>query len=409
MATILIFIGGHLCTAPRPQKEAEVLVNAGYEVIVSGFWFDLELVERDRLLIAKQKYKFRSTIDFQPKNKLTNYWIRIQAKIAKEFFRRFKLFLPELLGYGAGAMLKYAQSVRADLTIVHSEAGLWVGQQLLDRGLKVGVDFEDWFSEDLLPEARSDRPIHLLKNLERLLVNRCKYCLTTSLALAEALSKAYQAPKPIVVYNVFPWQERSQIDGQIRDRQNLDLHSIHWFSQTIGQGRGLEILFRSLPYINQPVEIHLRGNYPKSSRQWLEPQIPAEWRDYIFIHPTVSNSELLSRISEHDIGLALEIPYCFNKQFTISNKLFQYLQAGLAVIATDTEGQSEVLSQYPDVGQLVPVNDPKALANAINCLINDPHKLNCTKKAALKVAQTQLNWENQENTILEAVARAISQ
>ncbi|MFN7860877.1 MAG: glycosyltransferase, partial [Pseudanabaena sp.] len=80
---------------------------------------------------------------------------------------------------------------------------------------------------------------------------------------------------------------------------------------------------------------------------------------------TVSNGELLSRIAEHDIGLALEIPYCFNKQFTISNKLFQYLQAGLAIIATNTEGQSEFLSRYPEVGPLIPSNDPIALANAI--------------------------------------------
>jgi hypothetical protein len=129
MVKILILIGGHLCTAPRAQKEAETLANAGYDVIVGGIWFSPELVERDRLLISQQKYKFEPIIDIQPNRKFINYWIRIQTRIAKEVFRRFKLFLPELLGYGTRRILKYAQNLQADLTIVHSESGLWIGQQ----------------------------------------------------------------------------------------------------------------------------------------------------------------------------------------------------------------------------------------------------------------------------------------
>jgi hypothetical protein len=54
MAKILILIGGYLCAALRPQKEAQTLANAGHNVTIGGFWFDTELIERDRLLIANQ-------------------------------------------------------------------------------------------------------------------------------------------------------------------------------------------------------------------------------------------------------------------------------------------------------------------------------------------------------------------
>ena len=239
-------------------------------------------------------------------------------------------------------------------------------------------------------------------------LNKCSYCITTSQAMANAMSEAYQSKIPTVIYNTFPWTERSQIDGQIRDRKNLNIPSIHWFSQTIGEGRGLEILFQSLPYINQPVEIHLRGNYPESSRLWLEPLVPDEWRDRLFIHPTVPNSELLSRIAEHDIGLALEIPYCCNKQFTISNKLFQYLQAGLAIIATDTDGQSEVLSQYPEIGELIPSNNAIALASVINHMLQSPQNLTSKKRAALLVAQEYLCWEKQESIVFRLTKNTLS-
>lgn len=401
MKKILILIGGHLCTAPRPQKEAEALANAGYDVTVRGFWFDPELVERDRLIIANKKWRFAPIIDFQPTRKFNNWAVRLQARLAKEKFQRFGIFSPELLGYGAEAMLKVALKTHADLTIVHSEAGLWVGNKLLDQGFKVGVDFEDWFSEDLLPEARVSRPIEQLKILESRLAQECTYCLTTSHALADALAKAYNAPKPTVIYNVFPLSERSQIDHQKRDRRNLNLPSVHWFSQTIGPGRGLETLFQSLPYINIPLEIHLRGNYPKSSRQWLEPLIPEQWRERLFIHPTVANNELLSRIAEHDIGLALEIPYCFNKDFTVSNKLFQYLQAGLAIIATDTAGQREILSQHSAIGRLIHNNNPIELAQAINDLLKDFNTLNTAKLASLQNFKEKFIWEQQMDKLLQ--------
>ena len=408
MAKILILIGAHLCTAPRPQKEAQTLANAGHDVTVRGFWFDPELVKRDRLLIANKKWRFEPIIDFQPSHRLNNWKIRLQSRFAKEQFQRFCTFSPGLLGYGAKAMLKAARQARADLTIVHSEAGLWVGNRLLDEGFRVGVDFEDWFSEDLLPEARTARPIAQLKALESRLARDCTYCLTTSHALAEALAEAYQAPKPTVIYNAFPWVERSQIDHQKQDRCNPNLPSLHWFSQTIGPGRGLETLFQALPHLTAQVEIHLRGNYPESARQWLEPLVPSEWRDRLFIHPTVPNAELLSCIAEHDIGLALERTDIPSRDLTVTNKLFQYLQAGLAVIATDTAGQREILSQWSESGRLIPNNDPVALAQAMKDLLCDSEKLTAAKAASLQAAKEQFCWEKQAEILLQAAELALA-
>ncbi len=415
MAKILILIGAHLCTAPRPQKEAETLTNAGHDVTVRGFWFDPELVQRDRILIANKKWRFEPIIDFHPTHRLNNWGIRLQGRLARERFQRFGTFAPALLGYGAKAMLTAARQARADLTIVHSEAGLWAGNQLLDEGFCVGVDFEDWFSEDLLPEARATRPIAKLKALESRLARDCTYCLTTSHAMAEALAEAYQAPKPTVIYNSFPWAEREQIDHQKRDRQNLNLPSLHWFSQTIGPGRGLETLFQALPHLTIPVEIHLRGNYPESARQWLEPLVPPEWRvkrsypegNRLLIHPTVPNAELLSRIAEHDIGLSLESTDIPSRNLTVTNKLFQYLQAGLAVIATETAGAREVLSQCPTSGRLISSNNPVALAQALKDLLGTPERLTAAKAASLQATKEQFCWEKQAKSLLSTAELAL--
>lgn len=403
MANILILIGGHLCTAPRPQKEADTLANAGHTVTVRGFWFDPALVARDRQLLAEKKWRFEPILDFQPVHRWRNLNTRLHRRFARASFKRFGVFSPVLLGYGAHAMLKVARQMQADLTIVHSEAGLWVGHHLLKAGFQVGVDFEDWFSEDLLPGERAARPIARMKDFECNLLKHCGYCTTTSHALAEALSKAYQSPVPSVIYNTFSWAERQQIDGQIKDRQDLSLSSLHWFSQTIGPGRGLETLFQALPLLNQSVEVHLRGDCLPIHRQWLESVIPENWSKRIFIHPTVPNSELLSRIAEHDIGLALESSDIPSRNLTITNKLFQYLQAGLAVVATDTAGQREVFSKFPEIGAMVAEKNPETLANTLNTLLSDSRALAAAKTYSLHASQTSFCWEKQSERLIKTV------
>jgi glycosyltransferase involved in cell wall biosynthesis len=411
MSRILILVGAHLCTSPRPVKEAEALASAGHDVIVRGYWYDEVLAERDKTLMAGLRWRFEPIIDFRACG-LIGRWksfsVRVNSKLAREKYLRFRKFTPSGLGYGTKAMLKAALKEHADLTIVHSEVGLWVGERLLDKGLRVGVDFEDWFSEDMLPEARNTRPVKQIKTLEQSLFKRCRYRLTTSNSLANAMAEAYGASKPTVIYNTFPLAERKHLDGETLDRRNTLLPSLHWFSQTIGPGRGLETLSESLNYLSIPAEIHLRGNCPENTRRWLTRRIPEEWRARVFIHPTVSNAELLSRIAEHDIGLALERNDIPSRDLTITNKLFQYLQAGLAVIATDTAGQREVFAKRPEIGILISGNDPKSLATAIESLLQDPNKLRAAKIAAIKAAQEEFCWEIQAQDILEAADQALA-
>lgn len=404
MAKILILIGAHLCTAPRPQKEAVALAAAGHDVTVCGVWFDPELAIRDRTLESQQAYRFESALDFRPNQPKLRCWgVRLQSRLAREAFSRWGLFTPALLGYGARALLRKTKQVNPDFTIVHSEAGLWVAQQLINDGYRVGVDFEDWFSQDLLPEARKKRPVSHIERLEKLLMEQCSFKVTTSYAMANAFREHYGVAAPQVIYNTFPRKDGVEPKA---DSPSKPL-KLHWFSQTIGPGRGLETLFSALPMVNVPTEVHLRGNYPVSSQAWMEPLIPKDWRSRIFVHPIVSNAELPRSISEYDVGLALEMPYCKSRQHTITNKLFQYLQAGLATIASNTIGQQEVLSKIPDAGTLIPFDNPAALATAVNHYGENYDFLQQSKQVAYAAGQQIFCYENQVSTLLNTLDQAL--
>src|SRR5712692_6932939 len=132
MSRILILIAGHLCSAPRAQKEAETLAAAGHEVLVRGFWFDSNLAERDRELMDSGRWRFDPILDLRSisaEARSKSFGVRARGRLVREMHARLGTFSPAALGLGPRAMLKAALGEKAGLTIVHSEAGLWVGEQ----------------------------------------------------------------------------------------------------------------------------------------------------------------------------------------------------------------------------------------------------------------------------------------
>src|SRR6202023_3342194 len=91
----------------------------------------------------------------------------------------------------------------ANLYIAHSELGMDAAANLLRGGWPVGIDMEDWYSEDLLPEARKSRPLRLLRNLERELLTTSSHATCPSRSMSEALATEFGCPPPRVIYNAF--------------------------------------------------------------------------------------------------------------------------------------------------------------------------------------------------------------
>jgi glycosyltransferase involved in cell wall biosynthesis len=269
----------------------------------------------------------------------------------------------------------------------------------LKQGFRVGADFEDWFSEDLPSAARRRRPVLELAELEGRLLREGVYTLTTSESLADALASRFSAPRPTVVRNVFPLGS----DPDVCFHQPVRLH---WFSQTIGPNRGLELLFSALTAINVPIEVHLRGTRFARYDTWLQRSIPAGWHDRVILHDCVPNDQLHAAIAEHDIGLALESSAILNRDLSITNKMFQYLNAGLAVIATHTTGQAEALRDAPGAGILIG-ESAQELADAVNALAGNTGRLIVMRRAARAAARDRLCWEHEEKRLLVAYEKAL--
>jgi glycosyltransferase involved in cell wall biosynthesis len=367
-------------------------------------------MESDRLLAEEGGYTF---IPLLPPNTLEGKLHRLVQRAARKFmpWSKWSFGLMPLV------LEREANRLKPDLAIAHSEPALFAALALHKRGVKVGVDMEDWFSEDLLPEARSRRPVNLLRKAERDLLRCSSHSTCTTEAMADALVAEYGCPRPERIYNVFPapvipdpvplvdrLPAAKSLGGT--PSRGLAVRSIHWFSQTLGPGRGLEDLFAAASAVSGNLEIHLRGSRG-SHATWLESAVPAALRNCVFIHEVVTNEDLPARIAEHDIGFAGETTSIRSRDLTATNKIFQYLQSGLAVVASDTTGQQEVADGARGAVRLYRSGSRTDLQQALREWLESPEKLAAAKAAARDAAAANFHWQKEKTRLLEAVASAL--
>jgi hypothetical protein len=411
-ASITILTGNHLCHNPRVFKEAYALSSVGFDVDVLGAWLDAGLKRRDVEMLKNAPFRFTPVMDATVQ-KFSWQWDRLRVKAARIRHQGTGKESAWQLGPTVGSLLRVARQRKADLFIAHSEQALWAVSQFiaprstLHAPRRVGLDMEDWFSEDLLPEARKGRPVKLLKSLEQGVLSRAAHSTCPSRAMSDALTKEYKCRPPSVIYNAFPWADRAKLDGQSKDRRDHSLPSIHWYSQTLGQGRGLEELIAALPHVQRAAEIHLRGKAASGFQEWLMSSLPEAWRSRVFIHDLVSNDELLSRIAEHDIGFAGEQKYCRSRDLTVTNKILHYLLGGLAVVASDTAGQREIAAQADGAVLLYPYGDFNSLAGRLNHLLTASERLSTAKAGASRTAEQKFCWERTAPRLVESVQTAV--
>ena len=92
-------------------------------------------------------------------------------------------------------------------------------------------------------------------------------------------------------------------------------------------------------------------------------------------------SSLVAQLSQYDVGIIAHAPDTQHLDVTLPNKLFDYMAAGLAVVAVRTRSLSEI----PGIEQFALLIDdasPVALTAGVRQLVVDPERVYAMKQAA---------------------------
>jgi glycosyltransferase involved in cell wall biosynthesis len=110
--------------------------------------------------------------------------------------------------------------------------------------------------------------------------------------------------------------------------------------------------------------------------------------------------ELVHTAAAATIGLVPIKPLTLNETLGDTNKLHEYLMAGLPVVASDLPEIRRVVSEgSPPVGELFDPDDPESIASAIHRVLADPEEYKARAKMARLLALRQHNWQAQAHIL----------
>jgi hypothetical protein len=127
----------------------------------------------------------------------------------------------------------------------------------------------------------------------------------------------------------------------------------------------------------------------------------------IVAHEPAPPGEMVREAAAYDVGLALEPPVSVNNDLLLSNKIFTYLLAGAAVIATRTTGQAWLAASAGSAVQYCEPGRPESLAAALRPWLEDRGKLEAARWCAWSLGATRFNWDCEKTLFLDAVVRTV--
>jgi len=105
-----------------------------------------------------------------------------------------------------------------------------------------------------------------------------------------------------------------------------------------------------------------------------------------------------------DVGVTMDKDTNVNYRYSLPNKLFDYIQCGLPVLATNLLEVQKVITQHK-VGAIVDDLSPKALAHSLGSFLNDDEALMACKRNA-KIAAEELCWEKEKMKFEQIIRNA---
>ena len=403
----MIISSGQPSLNPRLVKEADALADAGYKVTVLYAYWNSWGTQYDRQLLPQKKWQ-AIRVGGDPEQARALYFIsRLINKTATLLYQKFKIkqFAEAAIARSSFFLMRDAPKYKADFYLAHNLGALPAVVKAAKSNKKpCGFDAEDFHRFEASDDI-NDNGVILKTFVEDKYIPKINYLSAASPLIAEAYNKLYPGKHPVTLLNVFPLD--AAVSTPVINRAGPV--KLFWFSQTIGANRGIDTIIKALQLLSSDnFELHLLGFIPPGEKA----QFIANLQIYdvkLYLHEPVPPDKLIDFASQFDIGLAMENSIPVNRDICLTNKIFTYMQAGLAIAASDTSAQVKLMGEYPTAGKVYRQGDAEMLAGLLNAWHQSRNELLNARIESLRIGRTALNWESEAPKLLNAIKHTLKE
>lgn len=234
--------------------------------------------------------------------------------------------------------------------------------------------------------------LHLCKTL----IPKVDAMLTVGKGLADEYEKHFKV-HPTIITNAARFHEIKPIEPTA--------HKIRLIHHGIANAsRRLELMIEMMQYLDERFTLDLMlmtsdyaSGQTKSYIDTLKTNAAKDKR--IAIVPSVPSKDVVKTINQYDMGVFLLPPINFNYANTLPNKLFDFIQARLAIAVGPTPEMASIVNEY-NIGVVSKDFTARSLANELNKITHD--QLVEFKNNSIKAA-AKLNAEENEKVFMNVI------
>jgi glycosyltransferase involved in cell wall biosynthesis len=167
------------------------------------------------------------------------------------------------------------------------------------------------------------------------------------------------------------------------------------YQGAVNEGRCFETLIPAMQFVDAQLIICGDGNFMQEAKQ-LATRYALEHK--VIFKGKVTPDLLKSYTINAWIGITLFENKGLNNYYSLANRFFDYLQAGIPQVCVDYPVYRDLNNPRP-FAVLIDNLEPAAIATAINSLLNDQALYNYLQQNAL-LAREELNWQQEEKKLI---------
>jgi glycosyltransferase involved in cell wall biosynthesis len=216
-------------------------------------------------------------------------------------------------------------------------------------------------------------------------------------AATPAIAKRFYSTNPntVVVHN-FPMLDEIAPNGALPWNERLPAVA---YIGSISERRGIREILQALALLppDNPAQMMLAGTFSPAELRTELMRLPGWARvKYLRVLNRPSVANLLSRVR---LGLLVLQPEP-NFRNAMPIKLFEYMAAGIPVIASDFPLWRQIIGDA-GCGLLVDPQDPQAIARAMEYLLSHDSEAEAMGRRGRQAACELYNWKSEERILLK--------
>lgn len=362
---VIISVINDLVTDQRVDKTARVLLELGFEVVMVG------RRKTDSLRMPERPYE--------------THRMRLLWEKGPMFYAEYntRLFF-------------YLLANRSKL-LVSNDLDTLMPNYLVSRMFRIPLvyDSHEYFTET--PELTGRPWVQgIWKQIEKWIVPKLKNCITVNESIAGLFRNLYRTEFK-VVRNIPAGNDCNSV----LSKKDLGLPSDKKIVLLQGAGiniqRGAEEAVEAMQFIEGAVLVIVGGGDVLPLLKTMVEEKGLQDK-VIFVHKQVPG-KLYSFTANANIGLAIDKDTNINYRYSLPNKLFDYIHAGVPVLVSPLPEIRKIVERY-NIGDFIESHDPQHIAVKITQMLSDDDRYK-TWEQNMKIAAKELNWETEKQVLIE--------